>query len=191
MTKIGQKVLTHVKAACKTSGVTLYVGKGKHVKCDEFKVNGYFDCKKKVLAFSTGTPAWVLVASHEVSHMQQWVDQCIAWKEYCSVTNDVSDFFEWSDESFRVTIAMERDCEQRSVKLLRSFGYPKKRIDEYIQKANAYTLFYHYVHEYKKWYKIGVEPYNLPKVWKKFPKVFGIDQKAVYNDLKQYYAYCV
>jgi len=62
---------------------------------------------------------------------------------------------------------------------------------EYIQKANAYTLFYLFVSDERVWYTIGKEPYRLPTVWKQFPKSFDIDLISTYNNLKHLYWRCI
>lgn len=196
MTKLEKHIIEHVKAECKKYKVKFYIGKGKYLLCNGIKVNGYFDSDELVLAISLNTPNWLLILSHEYSHMLQYFEQCKEWKYYEKSLFDFVAFIEGSkvskkylNKSIETLIDLERDCEVRSSNFLSSVGYDK--IDVYIQKANAYTLFYYYMKENKVWYKIGKEPYNLPKVWKKFPKTFNIDKKAVYNELKNNYVNCV
>lgn len=196
LSKLEQKVLIHIKAECKKFGIKCLISKGKYIKLDGIKVNGYFDSDNLLLRFSTGTPNWLLVASHEYCHMLQYIENCPSWKAFGKNNINFTDWLNGQKLSIKklnkvinLTIDVERDCEQRSSEFLKSFGY--KKIEEYIQKANAYTLFYYYMRDNRVWYKIGQEPYNFSTVWKNFPKTLDIDKITVYNSLKNYYYYCV
>jgi hypothetical protein len=71
-------------------------------------------------------------------------------------------------EGFYNTVALEIDCEKRTIKKLRKY---KIAFNEslYIQKANAYLFSYGYALLNKKWYK---KPYEKIFICKKMPKVF-------------------
>ena len=43
-------------------------------------------------------------------------------------------------------------------------------LDEYIQKSNAYILFYWAMFKTRKWYTPKKRPYELKELWSKMPK---------------------
>jgi hypothetical protein len=47
--------------------------------------------------------------------------------------------------------------------------------EEYIQKSNAYILFYLWMKKNRSWYTIGKEPYNIDEIVSIMPKTFDID----------------
>lgn len=52
-----------------------------------------------------------------------------------------------------------------------NYGY----VEEYIQKSNAYILFYRWMHKTRKWYEIGKEPYNIKEIVSQMPTTFNVD----------------
>jgi hypothetical protein len=192
------KLLKIIKEELKESKIKLYLGKGKYLKYSPgIKVNGFFDYENSKLAVATKKPNWELTLVHEYSHFKQWKEQCREWQDYVGtppVIDKPVEGFEVDikelNYSAKVTMMMERDCEIRAHNLLKKFGYPKDKLVEYIQKANAYALFYLFLAKHRKWYVIGKEPYVLPNVWKKFPKTFSIDLNKTYDKLEYLYFDC-
>ena len=193
---------------CKANNVKLYLGRGKSINYSfvspRIRVNGFFDFdvkppKQMKLACATGRKNWELILVHELSHMHQWMEDCKVWKDYCATNGDMIDraISGKSTDNTKlehdamVTLLLEHDCEKRAHELLKNLGYPKNKLDEYVQKANSYALFYLYILHNKKWYKVGKEPYNLKNVWKHFPKTFNIDIEATFHRLKHHFDQCV
>ena len=199
---IRNELVNIVRSECKANGVNLYLGSGKSVQYNRsVRVNGFFDFDTKIpkLACATGRPNWELVLVHELNHMLQWKEDCKVWRNYCATTGNMieraisgksTDSNKLKKDSM-ITLLMEHDCERRSHAMLKKLGYPKTKLTEYVQKANAYSLFYLYVAKHKKWYSIGKEPYNLKIVWSKFPKTFDIDIFSTFNNLGHLFEYCV
>ena len=196
-----KKLLADVRRECKAHDIKLYLGKGRFIKYGKMKVNGLFDIDTEIpkLSVATGQKNWQLILSHEFSHFQQWVDKCEWWKAYetCDtwiIDNAVSGKRVNEKElvkSAKIIMMMERDCEMRSHKLLKSLGYPKEKLCQYVQKANAYYMFYMYIAKHKKWYTIGKEPYNIQSLWKQFPMTFDFDIEKEFKDLEYLYDICV
>ena len=195
-----QELLALVREKCKKHRIDLYLGPGQFVRPDEgICVNGYFDNIARKLAVATARANWQITLAHEFSHMCQWIDKCQTWKDYHKVNTQVIDDTishcyvkqKTLDIAAKVAVDIERDCEKRTHKLLKEFGHPKEQLLEYIQKANAYCLFYLYLAKHHKWYEIGKEPYNLPKVWRKFPRTFEFDIHSKFKKLENLYKYCV
>lgn len=193
------------RAECKANGVKLYLGKGKSVRYSRgMNVNGFFDFdvkkpKQPKLVCATGRPNWELVLVHELNHMRQWKEDCKVWQDYCATTGNMIDRAisgkKLDEKKLKkdtiATLLMEHDCEKRSHNTLKELKYPKNKLVEYVQKANSYALFYLYVAKYKKWYKIGREPYNSKVVWGKFPKTFDIDIHKTFEKLGHLFDNCV
>lgn len=193
-------LLKLVKESCDEYKVQFYVGTGKYVTYNgKFKSNGFFDSEVPKLAITTNVKNWELILVHEYCHLRQWIENCIHWRKYVRLNGDL--ISEWIDgnkidkrgvtRQINALLNLERDCEQRSVKILQSFNVSQKAIDQYIQKANAYTIFYLFVLKHKKWYKIGQEPYNIPKVWKSFSNSFDIDVQQEFEKNEHLYWNCV
>jgi hypothetical protein len=88
------------------------------------------------------------------------------------------------DNEIRTSIIVEVDCEKRTVEKIKKYGLDSIiNIDEYIQKSNAYVLFYLWMRKNRKWYTIGKEPYNIPDVVSVMPKTFDIDYTELSPDI--------
>lgn len=197
---IETEILSWAKKQCKLNGVKFICKKGKYILTEGYPVSGFFAYDEAVpaLHFSTGVPDWVGVLSHEISHMFQWVEQTEKWKIYHKCRFNMTN---WLDGSYchpdqvrngiKKTVAMELECEKKSLALLQAFGYGEKESEEYTQKANAYLVFYSFVRDNRKWSAKGKSPYRDAKIWKKFPSTFAIDLEATYQRLKHLYVGCV
>ncbi len=158
--------------------------------------SGYFcgndQSGEKILAVATGKPLkqWLPVLLHESSHMDQYLEDCDAWKNIVMPDGtDSSDaLFEWiggkdvenpRDLAIR-SLQVELDCEKRTVQKIIDFGL-EDYIEplEYIQKANAYIYFYLYVLETRKFYTKGNEPYTNAMVWSAAPSHFAGDYTKI------------
>jgi hypothetical protein len=199
-----QKLVKIARKECKESNVKLYLGKRKAVRCIKILVNGFFDATPDdedipVLACATGRPNWELVLVHELSHLRQWRENCKLWAEYEKIPGNLIDHAisgknisqRSLEKHIRTAMLLERDCEYRSYDTLKELGYPKNKLQDYVQKANAYTIFYLAILKWRKWYQIGKEPYNIKAIWSKFPTTFDIDVYATFDDLSHLYEQCI
>lgn len=169
-----------------------------------FPCSGYFvDYGNPTLVVATGKPIeqWVMVLAHESSHMDQWCEGVPEWTnnfvegkesvdyidEWCSgkefTEGELNDFINRS-------IAVERDCEMRTIKKAQEYNLPIN-IEEETQKANSYILFYTMLKETRKWSTPGKEPYRIKEVWSQLPKTFDMDYSYVPEHIKEVYLkYC-
>lgn len=206
MNTLQKQLLKMTRAECKNNKVKLYLGRGKSVRYSpKILTNGYFspdpdyDDENPKLYCAIGKPNWELTLVHELNHMRQWIDNCSEWKAYVKVNgnviNEALSGKKINNKRFTkniiVTLLMERDCEKRSYATLKELKYPQNKLDEYVQKANAYTIFYLDMLHNRKWYVIGQEPYNLKNVWGKFPKTFDVNIDLVYAKVGHLYKNCV
>jgi hypothetical protein len=195
------KFLEFCRQECTSNGVKLIEHLDtKFIMCDGFPVSGYFDFEAKPipeLHVAKGRQDWHTILSHELAHMYQWKQQCLHWRKYCKLKFDFNGWLnglrEYTQQevdcAYMIALKMERDCEKRSLVLLESFGYIKS--DEYIRKGNAYTLFYLFVAEERRWSISGKSPYSLSKVWPQFPKTWNIPLKSTYKEIKHLYEHCI
>ena len=194
-----QNIIKMARAECKKSNIDLYLGSGRSVQYSKkLRSNGYFDSENNKLAVAIGRPNWELILLHELNHLRQWQQHCPEWKKYLTIGHSIDDALagETITESklhhdINCILQLERDCEIRAVQDLIKLNYPAKKIQQYIQKANAYCMFYLFINENRKWYRIGKEPYNLKSVWKLFPDTFDFDLDLEYQKIKHIYHNCI
>jgi len=157
--------------------------------------NGYFDSDNRVLACATGKELnqWLPILIHEASHMDQYLENDPVFTDLLGL----DETFKWNEGSEDVdfnkinneiasSIAVEVDCEKRTVEKIKQYGLEfVVGIEEYIQKSNAYVLFYLWMKKNRTWYKIGFEPYNVKSVYSKMPKTFEIDYTTMTQDVSE------
>lgn len=182
-----------VRDDCKVNNVQLILEKGKSVQYGSIPTNGLFETdgdfvdgdRKTRLSVAMGKTEseWLKTLVHEFSHMQQWKENCDIWKGMIlsKVLNADTVMESWLagsrytektlDRAFDAMLKVELDCEMRAVRAIARYKLPIDPV-EYIQRANAYVLFYKVIRKYKQWYTIDREPYNLDDVWMKMPKTF-------------------
>lgn len=192
-----------IKADCKKNNVQFYQGTGKTVLFrDGVRSNGYFtdgnDGVRDNPKLAIGSGSHVLdVMIHEYCHMQQYLENAPEWEaikgngciwEWIDGSDEFSD--DELDDSFRASYQLELDCEMRSVEKHKEWC-TGVNLEEYIQKANAYTMFYIFMRENRVWYKSGKEPYALKEVWSKMPKTFTFDRMACYSSTYQLFTKCI
>ncbi len=186
------KFINDLKTITTKEGVKLLLSPEKGVEYvgGGFICNGYFDSDGKTLACALGKDVsqWLIILLHESCHMDQWLDQVPAWTENLGMENidkwlggDDNVDMNLIDEEIRTSMLVELDCEKRTVEKIKKYNLDSIiNIDEYIQKSNAYILFYLWLRKNRRWYTIGKEPYNQAIVVSSMPKTFNID----YNTLE-------
>ncbi len=196
-----QEVRNIIKNECKKHGVKFHQGRGKTVRFPgSVRSNGFFyfdtESKDSMLAVAMNSNS-LGVLIHEYSHMQQWLENAPEWEaiEKNTVMWEwlaTDDYFEASEveESVMAYYEVERDCERRAVDFHIQWN-TDENLEEYIQKSNAYTLFYFFLLENRKWYVPGREPYSLKSVWGQMPKTFDFDVADVYNNVRHLFKACL
>lgn len=198
-----EQVKAIIKQECKENGIIFFQGKGVTVRfIDGVRSNGYFDDGKvsgtnqPKLAVATNQQS-LEVLVHEYCHMRQYLERAKVWQDLGKseifwnwLTGDDRYSEEQVIEGMIASYNVEVDCEKRSVEQHKKWG-TGINLTEYIQKANAYTMFYFYVLDERKWYKSGREPYTLKEVWSKMPKSFTFDVEQCYNKHRQLFDLCV
>lgn len=159
-------------------------GEREYINMDGVPCNGVFidhPSPQLVVACKKSQDLWLPILVHESCHMDQWIEQCKAWTD--SKIGDNTDKMDilslWLngyvdlnknqlDDYIRGMREVELDCEKRSVVKIMNYGLGID-VKEYIQKANAYVMFYNYMMKKRTWYTPGQEPYNTPAIWGNMP----------------------
>ena len=158
----------HIRNHLREYGFKLIFGKGENVNVGESRCSGYFLANRttKEIRVAKNNGVWLNVLAHEYCHFLQWLessDQKMKKESNAQfIVHEVSigNYGRWSDKevdrAFRVIMEMERDCEIRTVRLLKQWGI---KFDEqlYIKRANLYI----YMHHMWKIYKTQRTKYDL------------------------------
>lgn len=173
------------------NGVSVLISGGAQVNTRDdglgMNCSGYFEDRPLPrLAVATGKPLdeWLPIFAHEYSHFTQWRDHSPVWADIFLLVDGreqeatalIDQWLEGALELDAGRLAdiidrarrVERDCEQRTVALIRQHGLPID-VAEYGQKANAYTEFYTRLAETRTWYPSGGAPYQIEEVWSAAP----------------------
>ena len=175
------KLIGDIAYKCIKNKIFFHLDYVNKVDQENLPCSGYFDEKNLVVATNKkNIKEWLDVLVHESCHLDQFLEKSKLW------VSDANSLFlveawihkknisiERRDRGFRNTVALELDCEKRTIAKIKKYGLDINK-DEYIQKANSYLFAYLYALIYRKWYPT---PYENPRVWRKMPKNFlTIDQ---------------
>ena len=154
--------IAHVRSECKLHDVKLRLSPYKRVRSHGY-CSGYFSDDPRELAVSKKSSEFLGILVHEFCHMQQWLDKTSVWTDTiteCGVEAwelmvDYLDGVHFDqkdiDRAFEIIMLCERDCDMRSVKMIKKYKLPID-VKTYIKQANAYHYFYHVVKDTRKWY---------------------------------------
>jgi hypothetical protein len=183
-------------------GVKLLMERASHVVYAGTECSGFFtNIPEPLLAFPLEGPQSETTMLHESQHMEQWHENCKAWREnMVTSTIGVEDLmFLWVDKKIELTDAQARryaqlscnvelDCEKRTVRLIKKLKKEGKTtidVKTYTQKANSYSMFWKMVGKSRQWYTIGKQPYVLPEVYSEFPTTFSLDYTKLSKKYEQ------
>ena len=133
------------------------------------------------------------VLAHEYCHLTQWVEQCKAWKDL-ERTNSLGKVWAWiAGEDVRNiglhlnrAAMVELDNEKRTVKVIKKFNLPVN-VDTYIQKSNAYVLFYQHMKYTRKWCGPKNSPYKVPEIFENMSTKFNMKYNGMSKRVKAIY----
>lgn len=197
-----QKLIKDVKKKCERLGVSLLLSPEKSVKLSEnIFAGGYFsddaDGEVPTLACAMGQPDFekaILLFIHESCHLDQWSERHkknSIWSKGDTI-NIIEDWLggmEISeselDRAFTQSKEIEIDCEKRSVKKIKKYKIPVN-VEQYIQKANAYILFYNYLKKHRKWSIPGNPPYG-DLIYPYAPNYWLEDYSQIPKELEEAY----
>lgn len=137
---------------CKKHDKTITLVPQKTVSQEEFKdfkCAGFCDGDEMVVA--TKNQNFHTVFVHEFAHLTQAVERIPMWDEsgdiWSAIQKGKVSLGKWDE--FVNVIAVERDCERRSLNLIKKFNITNPEI--YAQNANIYLYYYQYVFMTQRW----------------------------------------
>lgn len=203
-TKI-DRILNITVRQLESKGITLLLSTKNYVDCENCKSNGFFSDNKKVMAVALGLEQdkWVKIFLHESCHFDQWVENCKVWRASTEAGRGGHGIFNWIENNYDYTTSkvldyanvsknVELDCERRVIDKIKKFDLPYN-VKQYAQSAGAYIMFYNYMAETRKWYKIGKEPYYNLRIIKEMPTNLNGKYlpEDMTNKLRKLFAECV
>lgn len=184
-TKKDLQFIAHVKRLCKLHNITCELRPTKYVKYStNIKCSGWFDLDGKKLIVAMNRPDSIAILAHEYCHLTQWLDEHPLWDVSGDSLNLIDAWLEGNSEvediQYHLGIArdLELDNEKRTAVVIENWGLSVD-LDEYIQKANAYVLFYNYMFYTRKWSTVKNSPYKNKYILKHMSKNFDM----IYNQL--------
>lgn len=156
-----QDYFYEIEEKCKQHGVIFRVSGGKKVYSGSGGCGGFFSDDPAELAIAVDKPLkWVIATLvHEDSHFDQWLDKNSIWHNK-SIAKKINSFFYWlmklkniedPTETAKNVIALEADCERRSLKKVKERWSHIISPEDYAQSANAYMFSYLYMAKSGKW----------------------------------------
>lgn len=172
-----------LKKITKENNIKLFLSKEEGVQFMGIVCNGYFDDIERLLACGMGKDVsqWLPILLHESCHMDQFLEQIPEWTNNLGM-NELDKWLGGDnnldqsiiDKEIQTSVAVELDNEKRTVNKIKKWGFDNFiNVEEYIQKSNAYVLFYPWMRKNRKWYTLGKEPYNNKEIVSRMPKDFN------------------
>ena len=203
-----QEFISMTRSTADVNNFTVQFVDAPHVQYpgSTIAVDGYIlEFPKKMFVVATGKPMleWLKVMVQQAGHLDQCFDASPLWQKRLipGIQKEVFQaLLEWVEGKieYRETVLedyihrvrnMRVDSELRAIAKIKAWKLPID-VDEYIQQANASLYFYRVMILYRKWYRAGCAPRNMPAVWSLMPKHFNNDYDvlpesfvALYRDL--------
>lgn len=138
------------------------------------KCSGYFDPVNRELTIALLQENWFETLVHEYCHFQQYLKNKFTGKFFNNILNIFWSWIDWQTEYKQETlifaldniIECERDCEKRTVQLMKKHFWGID-IKKYTQQANSYLCFYPALLDYRNW-NAG-SPINFQEIYSLFP----------------------
>lgn len=154
-----------VRKTIKEYGMKLTLRNSNWVKADGFSCLGWFDMDSKKdiyeIRIAVKNPRWIEVLAHEYSHFLQWRKGTRLYRKcfgadnnygYADVVDDWLNGKEYDPRrvkrAFQAYRAMERECEQITVKVLTKHNIDFDQ-ERYSQEANCSIYMYHFMELYR------------------------------------------
>jgi hypothetical protein len=180
-----------VRKECLKEGITLKIGRGSYVihPGDKTACGGYFDSEDLVLAVGGNHPQFLSILVHEYAHVTQWQENIEIWQDADKWGGYL---WEWlagvNNRKYKIGAQylrdLELDNEKRSVELIKKFSL-EINIPDYIQRANAYVLYYNWLPETRKWLGRGKSIYMNEYLIKHMSKRFDMDYEKLSPELQE------
>jgi len=172
-------------------------GRGKSVNCSGCRASGYFDEDGKQIRVARNNKLWFEVFIHEYCHFRQWIEKSPVYRKTDNSTTIIDNWFNGKtyknriiDKAFESVREMERDCEMRSIKLIKKYNLPVN-VDRYIRAANCYIYAHFFMREYRKFWPFEADMMQATSILSEMPSSFRAQAhrkipRKVYDVLSNY-----
>lgn len=189
-----KRFMKYVKRRCAEHGVTLDLRRSKKIVfSDNIKCSGYFDGDNRVLAVAMNHKDALGILVHEFCHMTQWLDHSRGkFRLWSTAGTALAKVESWlageSVTNLKRAISYSRDLEldneKRTVAMIQYWDLPID-LDDYIKKANAYILFYNWMHKTRRWSLPPNTPYGNPEVYNRMSNKFNMKYTTLSRDVQK------
>lgn len=183
-----------VRDKCREHGIRFYASKGKYLRLSSnIRAGGYFDDVTKTLAYAKGHSMALSLLAHESCHLDQFVEAPEMWAN----ADQLPILDEWlSGKNFpkekirkciEAAIALELDCEKRTVEKIKKYNLPID-IKKYIKQANTYLFFYLWLENTRRWSSPNNSPYKNEEIIAAAPSRFLTDYSVIPDKIVSLFA---
>ena len=177
-----KRFVSHVRNHLKEYGFVLVFGRGSKVNINSARCEGYFSTSpSKEIRVATNNVGWLDILAHEYCHFLQWLDkpQNILKIEDTAgiIVHNISIGYmpirygpKRIDDAFMKIAEMERDCERRTVQIIKKWELPINK-DLYIRRANLY-IYLHHMWKLHRTLKTRFNPNTSRRILSSMPKTF-------------------
>jgi hypothetical protein len=159
-------------------GCRIIFGRGKELNCGGYRAAGYFSDNDLELRVARKNTLWFEVLIHEYCHFLQWIEKSPVYRKSDKSNAIIDNWFNGKqyssriiDKAFDCVREMERDCEMRSIKLIKKHDLPIN-VDRYTRMANCYIYVHYFMREYRKFWPFEQELMKSPTVLSQMPASF-------------------
>ena len=189
-----KRFIKYVKRVCAQHNITLDLRRSKKlVLSDNIKCSGYFCDETRVLAVAMKHPDSLGILVHEFCHLMQYLDFTRGkFRRWSVATTALGKIDTWLSgkpvtnlkRAIGYSRDLELDNEKRTVAMIQKWDLPVD-IDDYTKKANAYILFYNWMHETRKWTTPPNTPYGNPKVYASMSNKFNMKYTTLSRSVRR------
>ena len=198
MSKVQQenakRFIKYVKRMCAEHGIKADLRRAKKLTLsNNIKCSGYFDEEAGVLAVAMKNDGALGILVHEFCHMMQWLDSKRGkFRRWSIATNALGKIESWLAGKPATNIKraigysrdLELDNEKRTVAMIQKWDLPIN-IDDYTKRANAYILFYNWMHKTRKWSTPPNTPYDNPMVYEQMSTKFNMKYTTLSRNVRR------
>lgn len=177
-----QEYFEKLDKRCQKHGIILKLSSGLSLNFGNGRASGLMDAfnKKLSVALGKGWEHAFRVALHESSHLDQALDSRSVWHNP-TIDENYNKFFQWlsganhknPEKLVSAVIAIERDCERRTLLKIRKKYSHLIDPEQYARLANAYLASHRWILKNRRW--LRDTPYNrkitahcASKLWRSF-----------------------
>ena len=198
MSKIQQdnakRFIKYVKRICAEHDIKLDLRRAKKLTLSaNIKCSGYFDEEGRVLAVAMKRPDALGILVHEFCHLMQYLEYTRGrFRRWSTATMALGKLDTWLSgkpvtnlkRAIGYARDLELDNEKRTVAMIQKWDLPVD-VDDYIKKANAYILFYNWMHETRKWTTPPNTPYGNRKVYESMSNKFNMKYTTLSRSVRR------